>query len=186
MFGFQLGGKIVGISLIVLAGDQLVLAARKEVHEIIEELAGYGQAAGTIELQAGKIAPEENPMVDFVEHAAVRVGIFQERLAKGMKRFQGDVLGALPDGFYHASLHLAGCFVGKGQTQNVFTREVRVRLQQVADAFGDDTSLSGARTGNHEQRPFGMRDGAPLRVIEFQARVGQRLEIKKCAHTYQG
>src|SRR4029077_20698563 len=122
--------------------------ARKKLHEIVQELAGLGQAAVAIELQAGKIAPEENPMIDFVEHAAVRVGIFQERLAKSEKRFQGNALGALPDGSYHASLHLAGGFVGECEAQYVFAREVWIGLQQVADAFGDDAGLSRARTGN--------------------------------------
>ncbi len=125
-------------------------------------------------------------MIDFIEHAAVRIGVFQERLAKGMKRFQGDVLGALPDGFYHASLHLAGGFVGERQAQDAFARKARVGLQQVANAFDDDAGLSGACAGNYEQRPFAMGDGPALRVIKFRAGVGQRLEIKKCAHRGQG
>ena len=80
-------GETVGVLLIGLAGNQLVLAARKELHEIVEELAGFREAAVTIELQAGKITAQENPVIDFVEHAALRVSVFEKRLAKGVEGF---------------------------------------------------------------------------------------------------
>ena len=57
-------------------------------------------------------------MIELVQHAALRVGIFQEPVAEGVKRFQGDIFRALPDRFHDARFHLPGGFVGEGQAQN--------------------------------------------------------------------
>src|SRR5712672_1919084 len=117
-FVLKLRGELVDVSLIIVRRDQLILATREKLHEIVQELPGLGQAAVTIELQPRKIAAQQNPMIELVQHAALRAGIFQEPVAEGVKRFQGDVFGALADRFYDARLHLSGGFVGEGQTQN--------------------------------------------------------------------
>ncbi len=109
----QLRGEFVGILLVGLAGNQLVLAAREELHEIVEELAGLGKTAVAVELQAGKIAAQENPVVDFVEHAALRVGVFQQRLAERVEGLEGDVLAAFADAAHHASFHFTSRFIGE-------------------------------------------------------------------------
>src|SRR5258705_245668 len=81
-------------------------------------------------------------MIDLIQHAALRVGIFQDGLAKGVERFQSDVLAPLADRFYYASLHLASGFVRKGQAQNVFTGKIWIGLQQVADALGNNAGFA--------------------------------------------
>src|SRR6266404_2096272 len=173
----QLRGEFVGVMLVSLAGNQLVLAARKKLHEIVQELAGLGQAPVAIELQARKIAPQQNPMIDFIEHAALRIGILQQRFAERVECFEGHVLGALADASNHASFHLAGGLVGEGQAENIFAGKRGVGLQQVADTFDNDARFPGARAGNHQERSVAVGDGAPLRVIQLQASVGQRLQI---------
>src|SRR5712675_1261757 len=116
--GLKLCGELVDVSLIIVTRDQLILAAREKLHEIIQELPGLGQATVAVELQPRKIAAQQNPMIELVQHAALWVGIFQERVAEGVKRFQSDVFGALADRFHDARFHLPGGFVGEGQAQD--------------------------------------------------------------------
>src|SRR5258707_2654191 len=95
--GLKLCGELVDVSLIIVTRDQLILAAREKLHEIVQELPGLGQATVAVELQTRKIAPQQNPMIKLVQHAALRVGIFQEPVAEGVKRLQRDIFGALAD-----------------------------------------------------------------------------------------
>src|SRR5712672_2439204 len=117
-FVLKLRGELVDVSLIIVRRDQLILATREKLHEIVQELPGLGQAAVTIELQPRKIAAQQNPMVELVQHAALWVGIFQEPIAEGVKCFQRDIFRALADRVHDARFHLSGGFVGEGQTQN--------------------------------------------------------------------
>jgi hypothetical protein len=39
----------------------------------------------------------------------------------------------------------------------------------MADSFGDDASLTGARARNYQQRSFAMMDGRALCGVEFLA-----------------
>jgi hypothetical protein len=81
-------------------------------------LPGLGQATVAVELQPRKIAAQQNPMIELVQHAALRVGIFQEPIAESVKCFQRDIFRALADRFHYARFHLPGGFVGEGQAQN--------------------------------------------------------------------
>src|SRR6266403_1638874 len=134
--GVQLGtlflklcGELVDVSLIIITGDQFILAAREKLHEIVQELPGLGQTTVAIELQPRNIAAQQNPMIELVQHAALWVGIFQEPIAESVKCFQRDVFRALDDRFHDARLHLPGGFVGEGQAQNALAWQVRIGEQ---------------------------------------------------------
>jgi hypothetical protein len=45
----------------------------------------------------------------------------------------------------------------------------------MAYALGDDTGLSRPRTGNDQERPFAVGNGAALRVIQVQRAIQRRL-----------
>ena len=105
------------------------------------------------------------------------VGIFQRRNirvrraqdffeAEFVERAEPDALGPLADGFYNAILHLAGSFVCKRQPENIFARELGIRFQQVANAFGDDARLPCARASDDKQRPIAVLHSAALLVVE--------------------
>ena len=56
--------------------------------------------------------------------------------------------------------HLLGRFVRKGYGTNIIRRNAGV--DEGRDAIGDHTRLAAARTGQHEQRSFNVKDGFPL------------------------
>src|SRR6266481_2503547 len=127
--GLKLCGELVDVSLIIITGNQFILATREKLHEIVQELPGLGQTTVAIELQPRKIAPQQNPMIELVQHAALRVGIFQEPIAESVKCFQCDIFRALADRFHDARFHLSGGFVGEGQAQNALAWQVRIGEQ---------------------------------------------------------
>ena len=86
-------------------------------------------------------------MIHLIQHAALRIGVFQQRFAKGMKGLEGDVLGAFSDRSHDTRFHFAGGFIRECQAENVFARQARIRLQQVPNSLGDDARLSRARAG---------------------------------------
>jgi len=49
----------------------------------------------------------------------------------------------------------------------MFSPEEMRRLQQVPNAFRDDARFPCSRSRNHQQRPFAVRDRAPLRLIQL-------------------
>src|SRR5262249_38083837 len=94
-FAPQLTGESFGITLVVLPRDQLVLAARKKLDEVAEELPRFGEAAVFVELQARHIAAQQNPVVYLVKHDAFWHDVFKKRFAKGVKRGERNALTAL-------------------------------------------------------------------------------------------
>ena len=82
-----------------------------------------------------------------------------------MKRRQRDIFAAFAGGAHDAGFHFAGGFIRKGEAEDVFAGKRVVRLQKVADTFGDDASLAGAGARDDEQRAFAMSDGAALGVV---------------------
>ena len=74
--GLQFGGKLFRITVIVAAGDQFILTAREKLDEVAQELARLGDAAKAVELQAIQVAPQQNPVVHFVQHQVVGVHVF--------------------------------------------------------------------------------------------------------------
>jgi len=85
-----------------------------------------------------------------------------------MERAEPDAFGALADGFYNAVLHFTSGFVGKREAKDIFTREIRVRFEQVADAFGDYASLAGAGAGNDKKGAFAVFDGSALLDVQLE------------------
>jgi hypothetical protein len=66
-------------------------------------------------------------------------------------------------------LHLARGPIRERQGENGFARQLRVCFKKMADSFGDDASLTGARARNYQQRSFAMMDGRALCGVEFLA-----------------
>jgi hypothetical protein len=174
--------KQVGKRLIIIAGHQLILAARKKLHEVAQELAGLGQAPVFFQFQARQVAAEQDPVVDLFQRQAVRVHFFQQHLAERMERGQHYILATFSGRFHHSRLHLARSFACERQTENVFAQERGVRFQEVADAFCNDARFSGARAGNYQKRAFAVGDGAPLRFIRLKLRTLRASQIKKSSH----
>jgi hypothetical protein len=83
---FQFFGKAFGVTLVVLPGDEFILATGEKFDEIVEELAGVGKTAVLFEFQALQIAPEKDPVVDFIEHDTLGLDFGQEGFAEGVER----------------------------------------------------------------------------------------------------
>ena len=100
-----------------------------------------------------------------------------------MKRAERDRLGALGLRFAaiarrrnHAVLHFRCGLVGERQAEDFRARQVRLRIEQIPDALGDDARLPRARPGHHHQRPVPvMRRGALLGVELDSRRRGARM-----------
>ena len=71
---------------------------------------------------------------------------------------------------HHAMLHFRRRFVGERQPQDFLAGKFRLRVEQIADALGDDARLSRARAGHHHQRPFAMMHGGALFRIQLNSR----------------
>ena len=121
-------------------------------------------------------------MIELVQHDTLGVGFRQQRFAEGMKRRQRHRFAALACGLHHAGFHFAGGLFRECQPENILAGERVVRLQQLPDALGDDARFSGSRAGNHQQRPFAVRDRTPLRVIQLQPALFQRRHVKQRGH----
>ena len=168
--------------LVIFGRNQLVLAAREKLHEIIQELPGLGQTAVLIQLQPREIPPQQDPMVHGIQHHAVWIGIFQQRFAEGVKRCERHCFAALAGGLHHPRFHFARCFLRERQRQDVFAAKLRIRMQQVSDPLGDDPRLSRSRPRDDQQRPFAVGDRAPLRIIQSQPALLERLHFEQCFH----
>ncbi len=136
-----------------------------------------GQPPVVLQLQQRQVAAQQNPVVDFVDGLEVRIEFLQQRVAERVKRAERDRLGAFRFRFSalarrrdHAVLHFRGGLVGERQAQDFLAGEFRLRIQQIADALGDDASFARARAGHHHQRPFAVMHGGALLGIELNAR----------------
>ena len=127
--GLQFALEQVGILLVVFRGNQFVLAARKELHEIIQEFSRLRQLSVFVELHPPEITPEQDPVVLFAQQHALRVGIFQQRFAKRMKRSERHCFSALARGFHYAAFHFARGLLCERQSQDVFAGQFRIRMQ---------------------------------------------------------
>ncbi len=170
--GFEFGGEGLGKLVIIVAGDELVLAAREKLDEVAEKLAGLGKASIFFEFKAAQIAAQQNPVVDVFEGQAVGIDFLEQSFAERVKGGEDDIFAAFADGFHDAGLHFSGGFLGEGQAKDVFPKQGRVGFQKVANAFGDDASFAGASAGNDQQRAGAVSDGAVLRVVGNQAGTG--------------
>ncbi len=75
-------------------------------------------------------------MIELVQHYPLRIGLRQQRLAKGMKRRQRHGFATLARGFHDAPFHLTGGLFRERQPKNVFAGERTVRLQQMPNPLG--------------------------------------------------
>src|SRR5579883_2777606 len=73
------------MGLVIVRRHQFVLAARKEFHEVAQKLARLSNPSVTLELEYGKITPEENPVVDVVERLQLGIAFDQKRIAERVK-----------------------------------------------------------------------------------------------------
>ncbi len=163
---FEFRRLAVHISLVILARYQLILAARKKLDEIAQELSRFGEPPILVQFQARHVSTEQDPVVHLLQRHTIRLHFFQQRFAKRMKRRKRYRLPALARGLYYAGFHLTGGFLGERQRKNVFAGKRFVRLQKVADPFRNDARFSGPRSCNHEKRSFAVGDRPALRVIK--------------------
>ena len=180
--GFELRGEPVRVALVVIGGDEFILAARKKFHEVVQKLPGFGEPAVFVEFEPLEIPPQQNPVIDLVDHQPLGRGVFQKAFAERVKRGERDIFPAFASGAHHARLHLPRRFVRKRQPENIFSGKRFIRLQQMPNPLRDDARLPGSRSRNHQQRPFSVRDRAPLRVVQFQPALSRRLKIKQSCH----
>ena len=82
----------------------------------------------------------------------------------------------------HAVFHFRGGLVGKRQAQDFLAREVRLGIEQIADALGDDASFPRARAGHHDERPLAVTHGGALLGIELNARRRRAGMFKQVGH----
>jgi hypothetical protein len=106
-------------------------------------------------------------MIHRIKHYALRVRILQKRFAKRVKRRERNSFPALSRGFHHARFHFPRGFFRERQRQNVFAGDAFLRIKQVANALGNDSRLSRTSACDDQQRPFAMRDRAPLRIVQL-------------------
>ncbi len=183
--GFELRRQAVHKSLVIRARHQFILAARKKLDEVAQELSGFREPPVLVQLQPRHVPAQQDPVVHLLQRPAVWFHLLQQRFAEGMKRRQRHRFPALARGLHHARFHLPGGFLRECQPEDIFAGEAFkafIRLQQVPDTLGNDARLSSPRAGNHEQRTFAVRDRAPLRVIQLQPAIFQRLHLKQCRH----
>ena len=79
-----------------------------------------------------------------------------------------------PDEILDAFAHLRGGLVREGDREDL-GRLRPDRGEQMGDAAREHARLSGARAGDHEERPFGGQHGLPLgRIQVFEVRLRRR------------
>ena len=177
-FGFKFLRFAFRKVCVVRAADQFVLAAGKKLQKVVQKLSWLRQLAIFFQPQPPHVAPQQNPVIHFFQHLAVWRNFFQQSLAKRVERLDGHALAAFASAFHHTRTHLARGFVRKRQSQNIFAQQGIVRSQQMLDPLGNNARLPRPSPGNDQQRPVRMRDGAPLRFIQFQPAVRQRRHLK--------
>ena len=94
--------------------DQFVLAAREEPVQVVQKGARLRQLSVKLELQLLHATAQEDPDIDRVEQAPVKIPLAQEVIAKGVEgrdaRSPLEARKRLPD----PSRHLARRFLGEG------------------------------------------------------------------------
>ena len=73
------------VGLEVLRLDQLVLAAREELVQVVKEGSRLGQLPVELELQMLHTPPQKNPDVDLIKQAPVEVSLAQKVVAEGVE-----------------------------------------------------------------------------------------------------
>ena len=66
-------------------------------------------------------------------------------------------------------LHLTGGFVGEGEAENILTRERWIRLEQRANARGDDARLAGSGARDDKQGAVAVFDRGTLFLVEAES-----------------
>jgi hypothetical protein len=119
------------------------------------------------QVELGHIASQQNPVIDIFQDFQVRIGHAQDFFqAKAMEGAEPYAFGAFANGFNDAGLHLAGGFVGEGESEDIFAGKLGIRFEQVANSLGDDASLAGSGTGDDEQGPVTVFHGAALLCVQ--------------------
>ncbi len=180
---------LVGIALVIVRGNQFVLAAREKIHEVAQELSGLGEAPEVVELEQGQVAAQQDPVVHFVDGLEFGIDFLQQGVAKGVKGAERHGFGAfsvrftaVAGGGHHAMLHLRGRFVREGQAQDFLAGELRLGVEQVTDALGDDARFPRARAGHHHQRALAVMHGGALFRIQLDARGWSAGMFKEIGH----
>ena len=108
-------------------------------------------------------APGEAEDVEGTAAEATAVST-EDQLRSDVARIVDEWLAdEVPDAF----AHLGGRLVGEGDGGDA--RGLHARLQdEMSDAVSDEPGLAGAGTGEHQQRPPGMRDGDPLLLVQLR------------------
>ena len=129
------------------------------------------------QLKERQVAPEQNPVVDFIDGLEVRIDFLQKGVAERVEGTESNSLCALRFRFpaiasrrHYAVLHFRGGFVSECQAQNFPAGEFRLRFKQIADALGDHASLARARAGHHDKRSLAVLCRGALLGIELNAR----------------
>ena len=90
--------RFVDVRLVVIGGNQFILAARKELSKIVEELAGLRQASEVFQVELGHVTAQQDPVVDVFEHFQIRIRDAQDFFqAEIVKSAEPDAFGALAD-----------------------------------------------------------------------------------------
>ena len=131
----------------------------------------YGHPAGDEVL---RIVPVQNGEIALIPER-FRM-LTQNPRADRMKRAAPKSPQFLADEVAHASHHLAGSFVGKGQQQNPVRRNALV--QQKGHAIREGAGFAGTRTGDDQRRAGHRRDRRQLLLVEFARVVNVQPELR--------
>ena len=165
--------QLVDVFLVIVAAHQLVLAARKKSHEVAQKFAGVSQPLELVQLELGDMPPQQDPVVHVLDRLQIRIRDGENFLqAEFVERAQPHALRPLAHGSSHAVQHLARGFIRERQPQNVFARELRIGLKQIANPFGNHACLAGPGPGDHEQRPLAVLHSRALLVGKRKSLIG--------------
>ncbi len=169
----EFAAKVFDIAAIIVRRHEFILAARKEFHEVFEELAGFLQAPEMFQLELPDIPAKQDFVIKFVERLDAFVRGAEDFVeAELVEGAEPDRFGAFAQRFYDPMFHLAGGFVGKREPQDVFASEIRIGLEKITNALSNDASLAGSGTRHHEERTVTMLDGGALLGIQREGRCG--------------
>src|ERR1700733_8718787 len=114
LLSFMFAAALDGKALVVGGSYQLVLTARKKLHEIAEKFARLLQAFEMLEVEFADVAAEQDAVVDVLEGLEVGIrglqNFFEAEFVKGA---EPEIFGAVADRFDDAILHFTGGFVGE-------------------------------------------------------------------------
>src|SRR5260370_1115371 len=140
-FVFESRRLAVHISLVILARYQLILAARKKLDEIAQELSRFGEPPVLVQFQARHVSTEQDPVIHLLQRHTIRLHFFQQCFAKRMKRRKRYRLPALARGLYYAGFHLTGGILALTFTKKA-AGEMKARVVKATGERGKAVTLA--------------------------------------------